>query len=119
MIIKYIAIAVILCLSVLGLAELLHGINLHITAPRCMADTYSVVFLSGEDAEQQLSFAIEQQKWLGRAYSDYIIAVNTGLDEKSDMACRYIAEKYGAVYCTPCELRDKIDYSIPHNKKEG
>ena len=119
MIIKYIAAAAVLCLSMLGLAELLHGINLHITAPRRRAVTYSVVLLSGEDAEQQLSFAVEQQRWMGRAYSDYIIAVNHGLDEKNDKACRYIAEKYGVVYCNPYEFRDRIDDFIPLNKKEG
>ncbi len=108
MIIKYIAAAAVLCLSVLGLAELLHGINLRITAPRRKAITYSVVFLSGEDAEQQLSFAVEQRRWLGEAYSDYIVAVNNGLDEKSDKACRYIAKKNGVDYCMPNELSDRI-----------
>lgn len=109
MIIKYISAIVVICLSLLGLAELLHGINLRIIAPRRKAITYSVVLLSGFDAEQQLTFAAEQQRWLGVAYSDYIIAVNNGLSEKSDKACRYIAEKYGVDYCTPSELLNRID----------
>lgn len=119
MIIKYIAVALILCLSVLGLSELLHGINLRITSPRGKAVTYSVVFLTDEDAEQQLSFAVEQQKWLGKAYSDYIVAVNNGLDEKSDKACRYIAEKNGVDYCTLYELKKKTEEYIPINTKEN
>lgn len=118
MIIKYIAMAVVLLLAVLGLSELMHGINLRITAPRRRAVTYSVVFLTDEDAEQQLSFAVEQQRWLGRAYSDYIIAVNNGLSEKSDKACRYISGKYGADYCTLYELKERIEDYIPLKVQE-
>ena len=117
MIIRYIAAVVVICLSALGLSELLHGINLRITAPRLKAVTYSVVFLSGEDAEQQLTFAVQQQRWLGKAYSDYVLAINNGLDEKSDKACRYIAEKYGVYYLTPYELKDRIEDYIPLNEK--
>ena len=113
MLIKYIALAVVLFLSVLGLAELMHGINLRVTSPRRKAVTYSVVFLKGEDAEEQLAFAIEQQKWLGKAYSDYIIAVDSGVSEKCDKACRYIAEKNGVCYCTPYELKKQIEDYIP------
>ena len=109
MLIKCIALAVILFLSVLGLAELMHGINLHLASPHRKAVTYSVVLLKGEDAEQQLAFAIEQQRWLGKAYSDYIIAVNSGISGKSDKACRYIAEKNGADYCTLYDLKGKIE----------
>lgn len=109
MLIKYIALAVVLFISVLGLAELMHGINLRVTSPRRKAVTYSVVFLKGEDAEEQLAFAIEQQKWLGKAYSDYIIAVNSGISEKSDKACRYLAEKNGADYCSLYDLKGKVE----------
>lgn len=109
MLIKYIALAVVLFLSVLGLAELMHGINLRVTSPRRKAVTYSVVFLKGEDAEEQLAFAIEQQKWLGKAYSDYIIAVDSGISEKSDKACRYLAEKNGADYCSLYDLKGKVE----------
>lgn len=117
MIIKYIALAVVLCFAVLGLAELIHGINLRITSPRRKAVTYSVVFLTEDDAEQQLFFAVEQQKWLGRDYSDYIVAVNNGLNEASDNACRYIAKKNGVEYCTPYELKKKIEDWIPIEEK--
>ena len=109
MLIKYVALAVVLFLSVLGLAELMHGINLRVTSPRRKAVTYSVVFLKGDDAEEQLAFAIEQQKWLGKAYSDYIIAVNSGISEKSDKACRYLAEKNGADYCSLYDLKGKVE----------
>lgn len=109
MLIKYVALAVVLFLSVLGLAELMHGINLRVTSPRRKAVTYSVVFLKGEDAEEQLAFAIEQQKWLGKAYSDYIIAVDSGISEKSDKACRYLAEKNGADYCSLYDLKGKVE----------
>ena len=117
MIIKYIVLAVVIFLSVLGLAEIIHGLNLRVTAPRRKAVTYSVVFLTDQDAEEQLAFAIEQQKWLGKAYSDYIIAVNSGISEKSDKACRYIAEKNGAQYCTPSELKKKIEEYITVKEK--
>ena len=60
----------------------------------------------------------EQQKWFGGAYSDYIIAVNNGLSEKSDKACRYIAEKYGADYCTLYELKERIEDYVPLKLKE-
>ena len=113
MLIRYIIIAMLLCLSMLGLAELLHGIKIRIIAPRHRALTYSVVFLSGDDPEEQLLFAVGQKLWLGNGYSDYIIAVNNGLDEKGDKACRYIAEKYGAEYLTPAELKAEIDEYIP------
>lgn len=108
MIIKYIAVAIVIFLSVLGLAELMHGINLQITSPHSKAVTYSVVVLTDEEPEQQLLFAIEQQKWLGKAYADYIIALNSGLSEKADKACRYIAEKHGVDYCTQYELKEKM-----------
>ena len=113
MLIRYIIIATLLCLSMLGLAELLHGIKIRLTAPRHRALTYSVVFLSGDDPEEQLLFAVGQKMWLGSSYSDYIIAVNNGLDEKGDKACRYIAEKYGANYLTLSELKAEFDGYIP------
>lgn len=113
MLIRYIIIAVLLCLSMLGLAELLHGIKLRLTAPRHKAPTYSVVLLSCGEPEEQLLFAVGQKMWLGSGYSDYIIAVNNGLEEKEDKACRYIAEKYGAYYLTPNELKAEIDEYIP------
>ncbi len=119
MIVKYIILAIILCLSMLGLAELLHGIKLRLASPAKRALTYSVVFLSGGDPEQQMLFAAEQRIWLGSAYSDYIIAVNTGMDEKSDSACRYIAQKYGIHYCTPEELKLMIGEYIPIYDRGG
>ncbi|MGN0493582.1 MAG: hypothetical protein ACI4F7_08045 [Acutalibacteraceae bacterium] len=113
MLIRYIIITLLLCLSMLGLAELLHGIKLRLTAPRRKALTYSVVLLSGNDPEEQLLFAVQQKMWLGSSYSDYIIAVNNGLDKKRDKACRYIAEKYGVNYLTPEELKAEIGEYIP------
>lgn len=115
MLIRYIITALLLCLSMLGLAELLHGIKMRLTAPRHRALTYSVVLLSGDDPEDQLLFAVGQKMWLGNAYSDYIIAVNNGLDEKGDKACRFIAERYGVQYLTPIELKAEIDEYIPLN----
>lgn len=111
--VKYILFAIMLCLAMLGLAEFLHGLKIRFTAPSKRAVTYSLVFLSGDNPERQILSAAEQRLWLGEAYCDHIIAVNTGLNDDSDRACRYIAEKYGIDYCTPDELNAKIGIYLP------
>lgn len=111
--IKYILFAIMLCLAMLGLAEFLHGLKIRFTEPSKRAVTYSVVFLSGDNPERQIILAAEQRLWLGGAYCDYIIAVNTADKDDNDAACRYIAEKYGIDYCTPKELNAKIGEYMP------
>ncbi len=108
MIVEYIVYAAALCLSMLGLAELIHMIKTGLASSGKKASTYSVVFLSGGSPERQIEFAARQRLWLGKAYSDYIIAVNTGIDAESDRECRCAAEKYGVEYLTPDELSERI-----------
>ena len=111
--VKYILLAIMLCLSMLGLAEFLHGLKIRLTAPGKRAATYLLVFLSEDNAERQIMSVAEQRLWLGGDYCDRIIAVNTGLSDESDRACRYIAEKYGIYYCTPDELNAEIGNCLP------
>ncbi len=108
MIIKYIIFGIFLIFAMLGLSELIHIVKTRLKSNGKKALTYSVLFLSGDNPERQLAFAAEQQLWLGKTYSDYIIAVNSGLDEENDKLCRTTAEKYGATYCTASELAEKI-----------
>lgn len=113
MVIKFILFLVVLVLSMLGLAELIHTVKLKIMASNKRGITYSVLLLSDESPESQLMFAAEQQLWHGSFYADYLIAVNTGLSDKNDKACKFIADKYGVTYCTPLDLANEFGEYIP------
>ena len=109
MIIKYILLFCVMVLSVLGLSELIHMIKTGLNSSGKGAISYSLLILTDDNPERQLIFAAEQQLWLGRAYSDLIIGLDTGLSDESNKACRSIAQKYGIIYCTPRELIKEID----------
>ncbi len=109
MILRYIFLFCVLILSVLGLAELMHIIKSALLVGKNRAKTYSLLFLSDENADRQLLYAAEQQLWLGKNYSDCIIAVNKGLKTESDAVCKEIAERYDLIYLKENELADIID----------
>lgn len=117
MIIKAIVFIVALAFTSLGLAEFIHITKLRFNRPQTKAVTYSVVFLNGEEPEQQLFYAAEQKLWMGDTYADFIVAVNTGLSEKEDTACRFIADKCGINYCTVEELFEEFGEYLPLENK--
>ena len=96
--------AVILC--ILGLAEVIHAIKLYIFSPKKKALTYQVIYLSSQDAENQLRYIGEKYRWQGRRFADNVIAVNNAVNIEDFKLCAEIAEKYNIIYCSAGQLSD-------------
>lgn len=107
----YILSAICIIFALFGLSELLHLIKLRFVSGK-KAATYSVLLLSDNDPDRQIAYAGEQRTWLGKAYADHIIAVNSGLCEEDDRLCRETADKYCIDYCTADKLGDVLNYYI-------
>ena len=112
--IRYILSAICIIFALFGLSELLHLIKLRFVSGK-KAATYSVLLLSDNDPDRQIAYAGEQWTWLGKAYADHIIAVNSGLSASDDKLCRETADKYCIDYCTADRLGDVLNDYIGNN----
>lgn len=117
--VKYILYAVVLLLALSGLAEVLNWLKCRLIAPKKKAHTCSVLYLTDDDARQQMIFAAEQRLWHGKGYADDMIAVGDGLESSTEKACRFIAEKYGIVYCRRAELSVAVDALFEEAKNKA
>lgn len=115
---KYILTAACIIFALFGLSEFLHLLKLKFISGK-KAATYSVLLLSNNLPDRQIVYAGEQRVWLGKAYADHIIVVNTGLDETDDIACRTAADKYGIDYCTAEDLSKVLNDYIGTVKTYG
>lgn len=85
----------VLCVFALfGLCEIIHEIRLIFVSPKKRTRTVTLIYLEKGSAEQQLMFISEQAAWLGRKYSDRVIAVDTGISEEERKNCERIAASY-------------------------
>ena len=96
---KYILLAIVLMLSMLGLAEFLHAVRLFWRTPKKRGLTYSVIVLNHQNPEEQISFAAEQRAWMGCSYADCVIALDTGLCEEDRRRCSDAAKRHQMVFC--------------------
>ncbi len=96
---KYVLLLVLLIFAMMGLAEFMHGLKLKLHVPKGRAATYSVLVLGGACPEQQIAYAAEQQRWLGHAYADRVVALDDALTGEQRSRCSAIAEREQVVLC--------------------
>ncbi len=95
----------VLCVFALfGLGEIIHEIRLIFVSPKKRTRTVTLIYLESGSAEQQLMFVAEQAAWLGRKYSDRIIAVDTGISEEERKNCERIAASYSITLASANEI---------------
>ena len=95
----------VLCVFALfGLGEIIHEIRLIFVSPKKRIRTVTLIYLEKGSAEQQLMFVSEQTAWLGRRYSDRIIAVDTGISQEERKSCERIAASYGITLADANEI---------------
>ena len=71
---------IVIILVVLGICELIHSLRLFFTLPKRRYYNYSLIYLKKGKAIKQLKFAIEQRRWFGDTYAEFVIAVYDDLD---------------------------------------
>lgn len=95
----------VLCVFALfGLCEIIHEIRLIFVSPKKRIRTVTLIYLEKGSAEQQLMFVSEQAAWLGRRYSDRVIAVDTGISQEERKSCERIAASYGVTLAGANEI---------------
>lgn len=105
--IEIILISIIVIFTVLGICELIHTIRLFFIVPKRRYYNYSLLYLKKGKALKQLKFAIEQRKWFGDTYAEFIIAVYDELDDKELNFCSALAQRYDVVIC-PIQITEDV-----------
>lgn len=82
-------IAAILC--IIGLTEVIHTVKSKLLTPVIKAETELFIYVSGEDADLQLSCALREYTALKLTN---IVAVYYGDDSDKKEVCRKIAKRY-------------------------
>lgn len=109
--IELILISIALIFLVLGICDIIHVIRLFFILPKRRYYNYSLIYLKKGKALKQLKFAIEQRKWFGDTYAEFIIAVYDNLDDEELNFCSCLAKYYDVVIC-PIQITEDVIKSI-------
>ncbi len=99
----------ILFLSVIGLVDLMHSLQLALLNVKNSKCKVVCCLLCDENAEMNLRYVIEQQKWLGQRYADRIVAVNYLSDTHLAERCKKIAEGFDIPIISADKLHNFLD----------
>lgn len=80
--------------TVLGVAELIHLLRMLVFSPLKKPESYVLVILESDLAEEQLKYAILKFGWEHNNFKR-LIAVPKGISESELSSCRVLAEEYG------------------------
>ena len=109
--IEIIFISIVAILSVLGICEIIHSVRLLGLLPKRRYYNYSLLYLKKGKALKQLKFAIEQRRWFGDTYAEFIIAVYDELDGLELRACSDLVRGDDVVIC-PIQITEDVIKSI-------
>lgn len=109
--IEIVLISIVAIFSVLGICELIHAVRLFFIVPKRRYYNYSLIYLKKGKALKQLKFAIEQRKWFGDTYAEFIIAVYDNLNDEELNYCSSLAKYYDVVIC-PIQITEDVIKSI-------
>lgn len=109
--IEIILISIVAILSVLGICELIHSVRLFFILPKRRYYNYSLLYLKKGKAFKQLKLAIEQRRWSGDTYAEFIIAVYDELDELELKSCSELVKRQDVVIC-PIQITEDVIKSI-------
>ena len=112
--IEIIFISIVAILSVLGICEVIHAVRLLLLLPERRYYNYSLLYLKKGKAISQLKFAVEQRKWFGDTYAEFIIAVYDDLDSEELKTCSELVKKDDVVIC-PIQITEDIIRGISKN----
>ncbi len=105
--IEIILISIALIFLVLGICDIIHAIRLFFIVPKRRYYNYSLLYLKKGKSLRQLKFAIEQRKWFGDTYAEFIIAVYDDLDQNELNLCSNLAQRYDVVIC-PIQITEDV-----------
>ena len=105
--IEIILISIVVILSLLGFCEIMHSVRLLFLLPKRRYYNYSLVYLKKGKAQSQLKFAIEQRRWFGDTYAEFIIAVYDELDLGELKACSELVGNEDVVIC-PIQITEDV-----------
>ena len=115
MIVEAILISAGVILAVWGLSELLHTIRLATILRKKEVKLLSVVFLKPSSAILQLSFALEQKRWLGGDFAEYVVGVTDAIEGEELGVCKRFAKENGLILCQKSEflrVADNLTFKI-------
>ncbi len=93
--------------AVIGLAEIIHFIRMRFLKPLGKTNLFSVLYLDGDNAEDQLRYAGEQMNWDG---AHGRIATYDQLSKQQESVCRQIARQYDIVLCPIDWLNKALEF---------
>lgn len=105
--IEIILISIVAILSVLGICEVIHSVRLFFIIPKRRYYNYSLVYLKKGKAYKQLKFSLEQRRWFGDTYAEFIIAVYDELDLNEIKTCSELVTKDDVVIC-PIQIVEDV-----------
>lgn len=108
MIIEGILITLGIILAIGGLCESIHAIKLIGIMNSKKNPMVSLLVLKPKSAVLQLSFAAEQQNWLGEDFAKYVVALTDGIASDELEECKLVASDRGIILCKTCELSQVI-----------
>ncbi len=79
----FLTLGLILC--IFGLTELIHAVSLWMCGARHRRKSCSVIWLKPKSAWEQLRYERLQMRWLGKAYTDVVIAITDALDPQETL----------------------------------
>ncbi len=109
--IEIILMSIVAILSVLGICEIIHAVKLFLIIPKRRYYNYSLIYLKKGKAPSQLKLAVEQRKWFGDTYAEFIIAVYDDLDVEELEFCSELVKKDDVVIC-PIQITEDVIKSI-------
>ena len=102
---------IFIILVVLGICELIYSLRLFFILPKRRYYNYSLIYLKKGKAIKQLKFVIEQRRWFGDTYAEFVIAVYDDLDSLELKACSELVKKHDVVIC-PIQITEDVIKSI-------
>ena len=98
--------------AMLGLAEILHILKLHILKPQKPMISYKVIILTDDTAVENMRYAIEQYLWQPGNNNGNLVFVNSLLNKENFTVCKELAERYSIGFYSKKELEEYFNLIV-------
>lgn len=106
--IKGVLIFILLLLSVSGLCDLIHTIRCWIISSKRPRNNICTVYLNSSNTFSQLRFVLEQYRWYGGDFSEYIVAITDELSDDEVSEYEQIFDKSKIIFCPSSSLANVL-----------
>ena len=95
-------------LSAMGLADLMHRFYIRFIAPKNV-NRYILLPLKEGDSVSAVSAALDELRWYGRQYAEYVICVDVGMgDELRDIISRMAENNDNLIFCEFDDIKNVL-----------